>query len=131
MKQRASVKQVLSMFIALALITGLPAIGFGDVPQQINYQGVLADNAGAPLDGTYSMTFAIYDAATLGTLAWSETQGSVTVTNGTVTASDLGANSVGASEMRDNAIGSSEIVDDSVRETGCYRPRCICHTERW
>ncbi|HNT73527.1 MAG TPA: hypothetical protein PKH77_00770 [Anaerolineae bacterium] len=36
----------------------------------VNYQGRLADNAGTPLDGTYGMSFALYDAATGGTLIW-------------------------------------------------------------
>lgn len=36
----------------------------------VNYQGRLADSAGAPLDGTYGMSFALYDAATDGTLIW-------------------------------------------------------------
>jgi len=36
----------------------------------VNYQGRLADNAGAPLDGSYGMSFAIYDAATGGNLIW-------------------------------------------------------------
>lgn len=36
----------------------------------VNYQGRLADNAGVPLDGTYGMSFALYDAATEGALIW-------------------------------------------------------------
>jgi hypothetical protein len=36
----------------------------------VNYQGRLADNAGAPLDGTYGMTFALYDEVTGGNLIW-------------------------------------------------------------
>jgi hypothetical protein len=36
----------------------------------VNYQGRLADNAGAPLDGSYGMSFALYDAASAGNLVW-------------------------------------------------------------
>ncbi|MBN1877653.1 MAG: hypothetical protein JXA33_25750 [Anaerolineae bacterium] len=36
----------------------------------VNYQGRLADNTGAPLDGTYGMSFALYDAVTDGNLIW-------------------------------------------------------------
>ncbi|MBN2004129.1 MAG: hypothetical protein JXA21_12305 [Anaerolineae bacterium] len=36
----------------------------------VNYQGRLADNAGVPLDGSYAMRFALYDAATDGILIW-------------------------------------------------------------
>ena len=36
----------------------------------INYQGRLADNAGASLDGSYGMSFALYDAATDGNMVW-------------------------------------------------------------
>ena len=36
----------------------------------VNYQGRLADNAGASLDGSYGMSFALYDAATDGNMVW-------------------------------------------------------------
>ena len=36
----------------------------------VNYQGHLADPDGNPLDGTYGMSFALYDAATGGNLVW-------------------------------------------------------------
>jgi hypothetical protein len=36
----------------------------------VNYQGRLANNAGTPLDGTYGMSFALYDSAAGGTLIW-------------------------------------------------------------
>ena len=34
----------------------------------VNYQGRLADNAGMPLDGSYGMSFALYDTASAGNL---------------------------------------------------------------
>jgi hypothetical protein len=36
----------------------------------VNYQGRLADNVGVPLDGSYGMSFALYDAASAGNLVW-------------------------------------------------------------
>jgi hypothetical protein len=52
------------------------------VPTMISYQGQLLDRGGNLVpDGTYSMTFKLYDASIGGNLLWSETQ-SVTVTNG-------------------------------------------------
>ena len=52
------------------------------VPQLINYQGVLTNpDTGERLAGTYSMTFSIYSVETGGTAIWTETQ-DVTVQNG-------------------------------------------------
>jgi hypothetical protein len=79
---------VLCLLLASALFavgssnpkTGTDAI---TVPQKINYQGKLTDPAGVPVpDGSYSLTFEIYDDPTAGTLQWSETQTGVQVTGG-------------------------------------------------
>ena len=43
------------------------------VPEMINYQGVLTDDTGTPIDITVSMTFTIYDAETDGNDLWTET----------------------------------------------------------
>ncbi|MGH7496082.1 MAG: beta strand repeat-containing protein [bacterium] len=51
------------------------------VPQMINYQGQLTDNNGTPINGTVTMVFKIFDAATGGLELYSETQ-AVTVTSG-------------------------------------------------
>jgi hypothetical protein len=51
------------------------------VPQNINFQGKLTDNAELPLDGTFNMQFFLCDAVTGGTCFWNETQ-AVTMTNG-------------------------------------------------
>jgi hypothetical protein len=58
----------------------------------LSYQGVLRDASGTPVpDGTYSITFGVYDVSAGGTELWSETQ-SVTVTEGLLDAL-LGASS--------------------------------------
>ena len=57
---------------------------FADVPTVVNYQGLLTDTAGVPIDTTSNVTFRIYDAPTIGTLIWTETQ-SVTAIDGIFT----------------------------------------------
>jgi hypothetical protein len=58
------------------------------VPTKMNFQGRLTDNAGnIKPNGTYNMKFRLYDAASSGTLKWSEDRlvsagNGVTVTNG-------------------------------------------------
>ncbi len=49
----------------------------------VNYQGRLADPAGNPKNGTFGMTFALYDAPTGGNLVWGpESHAAVPVSNG-------------------------------------------------
>jgi hypothetical protein len=53
-------------------------------PTLLNYQGRLAAPDGTPVpDGTYSIRFSLWDAATAGTEKWNQTLASVTVKNGT------------------------------------------------
>ncbi len=47
-----------------------PASAPGPSATTVNYQGRLADPEGNPKNGSYGMTFALYDAATGGTLVW-------------------------------------------------------------
>jgi len=49
----------------------------------VNYQGRLADTAGAPLSGEYAMTFALWDAPSGGNLVWGpESHAAVPVSEG-------------------------------------------------
>ncbi len=48
----------------------------------INYQGMLTDNSGNPLSGSYNLTFKIWTDTTGGSSLWTETQNGVQVTNG-------------------------------------------------
>ncbi|MDF1545296.1 MAG: tail fiber domain-containing protein [bacterium] len=43
-------------------------------PLTLNHQGRLTDNSGAPLTGTYTLTFKLYSTASGGAALWSETQ---------------------------------------------------------
>lgn len=68
-------------FAAILLVLGVQAV-WGQIPQTISYQGVLTDaDGGVVLDGNYTLTFKLYDAATGGTELWSETQ-TVDISNG-------------------------------------------------
>ena len=54
-----------------------------EIPQLISYQGKVTDSGGIPLaDGTYSMTFSIYDVSTGGSSLWSSGVSSVSVAGG-------------------------------------------------
>ncbi|HWR83393.1 MAG TPA: hypothetical protein VN285_08825 [Candidatus Deferrimicrobium sp.] len=58
---------------------------YGGTPRLVSYQGYLTNAGGSPLDTTISMTFRIMDAAVGGSQLWTETQASVTVTDGLFT----------------------------------------------
>jgi hypothetical protein len=69
------------VMVVVLLATLLPLVVFAAVPQRINYQGYLTDSAGNPVNGSVSVVFSIYGAATGGTAIWTETQ-TVVVNNG-------------------------------------------------
>lgn len=73
---RLFARGVLALFALLFALTAQAA-----VPSTLNYQGQLSTAAGVPVDGTVSMTFTLYDAATNGTDLWHEMQ-DVVVSNG-------------------------------------------------
>jgi alpha-tubulin suppressor-like RCC1 family protein len=54
-------------------------------PSEFNYQGRLTDLAGAPITGTVSMTFQLYDTDVGGAPLWEETQALVSVDEGIFT----------------------------------------------
>jgi hypothetical protein len=62
------------LLIATAQVWAKPLTNLTAAPgpsaTTINYQGRLSDSDGIPLDGTYGMTFALYDALTDGNLIW-------------------------------------------------------------
>ena len=83
-------KAILLSTLGALLLTAGPSLA--DVPWEMPVQGVLRDNAGNLTDGTFDVTFALYDVAEDGDALWSETV-SVTVTSG-VFASRLGTGEV-------------------------------------
>ena len=79
MNKRIKMASLLALALGFLLMEG---IAQAQVPQLLNYQGVLKDGSGTPVTGTVSIVFSIYDVNTGGTPLWTETQSSVNVNNG-------------------------------------------------
>ena len=60
--------------VAMIFVLLFSAVVFAAPPRIMNYQAKLTDASGVALDGTYSITFRIYDAATGGNLLWYQTK---------------------------------------------------------
>jgi hypothetical protein len=76
------------LFFAVLIIT-LQSVALSQIPNYIGFQGSLRDDEHQPVeDGTYTITFTIYDAETGGNSVWSK-QDNVQVSNG-VFSIDLG-----------------------------------------
>jgi len=69
-------------FLIVVLLGFLATSAVAEVPQLMNYQGRLTDDAGNPLDTTVSIVFTIYDDSTGGVPLWSEVHPNVTTTEG-------------------------------------------------
>lgn len=54
----------------------------GEVPSLVSLSGRLTDTSGSPVAGPVSLAFALYNHSTEGALLWSETHGSVGLSNG-------------------------------------------------
>lgn len=63
---------IFTVLLLFTLACGLCIITFAEVPHYINYQGRLTDSNGVPLNGTYDITFRIYDKETYGNMLWEE-----------------------------------------------------------
>ncbi len=75
---------VLSLVIVVCLLTAVTSAGAA--PNLVSYQARLTSADGTPVvNGSYSMTFRIYDAPSAGVLLWSETQPAVAVNGGLFT----------------------------------------------
>ncbi len=74
------------IFIIIGLVTAIvltASVSKADMGQRLNYQGRVTDTNGVPIaDGNYSMTFAIYNDVSAGTLLWDQTIATVAVTDG-------------------------------------------------
>lgn len=67
-KRSSGITIVSLLFILLLLYAQI----FAEVPHVINYQGMLTNSAGAPLNGTYLISFYLYQDETGGTSVWEE-----------------------------------------------------------
>jgi hypothetical protein len=72
---------LLAIFLLWTVVYGLSNTEAA-VPHLINYQGRLTDSSGNPLNGSYNITFRIYDAETAGTLLWQEQHTGVVIQKG-------------------------------------------------
>jgi hypothetical protein len=85
-KQMKHTPTLLMLLALSALCLFLPQATPAQVspaPSLLNFQGRLAKPDGTPVaDGTYSLQFRLFDAATAGNLKWTETLSSVSVHNG-------------------------------------------------
>jgi len=73
------------LVLAVLMVLSLAASAFaadGGIPHLINYQGMLTNDAGSPLNGNFSLTFRIFDAPSAGNQEWGETQNNIPVENG-------------------------------------------------
>ena len=77
-----------TLLITLLLTT---TVAVAEVPSLINYQGRLTGPGGAPASGTKNFALKIYDAATDGTLLYSEDVGAITLGEGGVYSFRFGA----------------------------------------
>jgi len=75
-------KAILTVFALLIVIFVSSVASYAAVPHLINYQGRLTDTSGVPLNGTYDLTFRIYDAEAAGNLLWQETHSAVLIQKG-------------------------------------------------
>jgi hypothetical protein len=73
-------KLLLLTVIGALMITVSPCRA--DIPHLINYQGMLTDDAGNPINEPRDLTFTIYDAHTNGTALWTETHTAVSIEGG-------------------------------------------------
>ncbi|MFH1777648.1 MAG: hypothetical protein ABH952_08860 [Candidatus Omnitrophota bacterium] len=78
-------KHIFFVVAVLMVVFLTAAVVNAAVPHLIRFQGKVTDKDGAPLNGAYNITFRIYDAASGGTLKWSETQSAIPVNNGIFT----------------------------------------------
>lgn len=67
-------KCLISVLSVLLVCTVFCVAGPAQVPKKLNYQGYLIDSSGNPVNGTVSMSFAIYNVATGGSPLWTEIQ---------------------------------------------------------
>ena len=72
--------------IALLVMASVFTVNYAfAVPNFISYQGKLTDSSAAPLNGSYTLKFSIYDSSSGGNLLWSETYtagSAITLTKG-------------------------------------------------
>ncbi len=62
------------LFAVLVLLAFVPTLAHADIPLTMSLQAVLDSTGGPPPTGSYTLTFKLYNAETLGTLLYTEVQ---------------------------------------------------------
>ncbi len=76
-------RMIIGIAVAIACVALFaPRAAFCAAPEIINYQGMLTDKDGKPLNGTYDLTFSLWNAASGGIMGWEEAHTGVVVTEG-------------------------------------------------
>jgi hypothetical protein len=81
-KHKFNVKVIKMSILITSLFFLFNSLTFAAVPHLFNYQGRLTDKSGKPLEGSYSLTFRIYDHETAGNLLWEEAHQGVVIQKG-------------------------------------------------
>ncbi|MBI4356229.1 MAG: four helix bundle protein [Candidatus Omnitrophica bacterium] len=87
-KRNAEAVRVLAALVVFwSLFTGQPSLdtshcAYAQVPHVIRYQGTATDGAGVALEGPYTVTCRLYDAATGGAKLWEEVTPNVAMASG-------------------------------------------------
>ncbi|MDI6804430.1 MAG: tail fiber domain-containing protein [Bacteroidota bacterium] len=77
-------KHLIYIFAFCVLTFSIIGNANAQVPNKISYQGLLTTSAGTPVqDGSYNLTFNIFDVSTGGSALWTEDQTGVAVQRGT------------------------------------------------
>ena len=82
MSSRNLIGKSFAVTLLLVACCLLPTGVYAAVPHLIRYQGSLVDTQQVSLEGPYTLTFRLYDAATGGTKVWEEAQTNVPITAG-------------------------------------------------
>jgi len=92
---------VVLVALTMSLFVAAPA-ALSAVPGEVNYQGLLLDDLGVPVDGTADFEFRLFDIETAGSALWTEVHLTVSVVDG----------------VYDVALGSITPISESIFSAG-------------
>lgn len=75
-------RHIIALSLGCLIALSIPRATLAQVPHLVRYQGQAVDHNGVPLEGPYTLTFRLYDAATGGAELWEEPQSNVALSNG-------------------------------------------------
>lgn len=75
-------RHIVYVVVGIVLSLAVSRAAMAQVPHLIRYQGQAVASDGVPLEGLYDLLFRLYDAETVGTVVWQETQVAVQLTDG-------------------------------------------------